>query len=522
MGAAGRPMARRRDTGYIFMNLRLHLWLGLLTLLALYLTYSPPPPPPFSFTDVDTLAQRVSQSPYVAPATNRVPLVIRNLNYDQARDIRWRDNFTIWRREGLPFQLRFFHLGNTVHDPVEIRRVDGKGAHSIRFSSSYFDYGKNTNFLDPAKIGNIGYAGFRVHFPLNRMDVLDEALVFQGASYFRALAKGQQYGLSARGIAINTLEGEDFPRFSIFWVVEPKRDAKKLQAFALLEGRDVTGAYEFTLRPGDETSMEVRARLYFRNDVARLGLAPLTSMYWYGEGDPKPPNANFRPEVHDSDGLLMQTGKGEWLWRPLIAEPFIQDYAFKDNNPKGFGLIQRDRDFERYQDLEARYHLRPSVYIEPRGDWGEGHVELIQLVTKDEYMDNVVAFWKPAQKITAGTTLDISYIMTWYTENQHRPATARVKQTLLDAPDDQGDTRIFVDFAGLSLPNGVTEPTVDIQARPDTLGEVKVMRNDFDKTWRVSMVVKKRGKDQPPNELRCRLIVNGQPATETWTYTLHR
>ncbi|HSI85293.1 MAG: glucan biosynthesis protein [Candidatus Methylacidiphilales bacterium] len=502
------------------MNLRLHLWLGLLTVLALVLTYSPAAQPNFGFNDVDALAARLVNSPYTKPV-NRLPEYLRHLDYDKLRDIRWKDEFTFWRKKGLPFQLRFFHLGNTFYEPVDINAVSSDGVHQIRFSNEFFNYGKNT--FDPSTIGNIGYGGFRVHYPLNRPDFLDEVLVFQGASYFRALAKGQQYGLSARGIAINTLEGEDFPQFSRFWVRQPKRDATELTVYALLEGRDVTGAYEFTLRPGEETSMEVRAKLHFRNSVVRLGIAPGTSMYWYGEGDPKPKNANFRPEVHDSDGLLIQTGTGEWLWRPLIAEPFIQDYAFKDKNPKGFGLIQRDRDFEHYQDLEAKYHQRPSLFVEPRSDWGEGSVELIQLVTKDEYMDNVVAFWKPAQPIKAGTFMEFRYVMTWYNNHSGRPGLARVKQTLVDAPSDATrDTQIIVDFAGLELAEGAV-PQVDITAaKPGTLGEVQVQKNDFDKSWRVTMKVRKRGKDEPPNELLCRLLVNNKPATETWTYTLHR
>jgi len=371
---------------------------------------------PFDFDTLRYKAKLLAVRPY-APPPQRIPESLLKLTYDQYRDIRFNPEKAWWRREGLPFQLQFFHLGRDFKQPVQISEVVGKKPQLIPFESELFDYGKNTDLGSIPE--DLGYAGFRIHYPLNNPSYLDELAVFLGASYFRALGQNMLYGLSSRGLAVNCGEpgGEEFPVFKEFWVDKPATDAKQLIIYALLDSPSVTGAYRFTITPGSDTVMQVRVTLYCRTEIKSLGLAPLTSMFWHGKNS----NGNFddyRPEVHDSDGLQIERSNGEWLWRPLVNPAQICSMAFTDENPRGFGLVQRDRNFNDYQDLESSYQLRPSAWIEPVGQWGRGSVRLVELPTPDESNDNIVAFWEPEKLPPVGEPIDYEYKLHWFMETQ--------------------------------------------------------------------------------------------------------
>jgi periplasmic glucans biosynthesis protein len=371
-----------------------------------------------TFTVVAERARALAAQPYVAPA-GKLPADLAALNYDRHRDIRFRPERALWRDAGLPFEVQFFHPGWLFADPVRVHEVTGEGTREISVDPRDFDYGKNT--LDPAAWPKLGFAGFRVHYPLNNAAYKDELVVFLGASYFRALGKGQRYGLSARALAIDTVarpgkptRGEEFPRFVEFWLERPAdAQATSLTLHALLDSPRAAGAYTFTITPGEDTVMQVRSRLYLRagsEDIATLGIAPLTSMFLHGENQPD--DDDFRPEVHDSDGLAVHAGSGEWLWRPLVNPQLsrakgVLTTSFSTTDPRGFGLMQRDRAFSSYEDLEARYELRPSAWVEPIGAWGAGRVELVQLPTDEEIHDNIVAYWLPEKLPAPGEPLDL-------------------------------------------------------------------------------------------------------------------
>ena len=292
-----------------------------------------------------------------------------NLTYDQFRDIRYRPERALWRASHLPFELTFFHQGSYSKEPVKINEVVGTSVREVRFDPNQFDYGANK--IDPTNMRGLGFAGFRVHFAINTPKYKDEVLVFLGASYFRALGKGQRYGLSARGLAVDTglTSGEEFPRFVEFWIERPAPNATELVLYGLLDSRRVSGAYRFVLKPGTDTVMEVKARIFLRENVTRLGIAPLTTMYFFGDNQ-HATRDDYRPEVHDSDGLSIQSGTGEWIWRPLVNPKRLLVTSFALTNPLGFGLMQRDRDFAHYEDLEARYELRPSALDRAQGFMG--------------------------------------------------------------------------------------------------------------------------------------------------------
>ena len=473
----------------------------------------------FDFDDVAALAQRKARAPFV-PEDRVQPEELSLLGYDRYRDIRFRPDRAIWRAEGLPFDLMFFHRAQSNPRVRMNEVVDGKARH-IPYDSADFDFGKNT--LSPEKWGELDYAGLRVHYHLNGPEYKDELIVFLGASYFRALARGVRYGLSARGLAVDTIgaDGEEFPYFPEFWIVKPAPDARSLRMLALLDSERVSGAYQFDVVPGDETVVEVKARLYLRAPIRTLGLAPLTTMYQFGENQPH--RTDFRPEVHDSDGLMVATGDGEWIWRPLINPNQPLTTSFSMRELKGFGLMQRDRSFTSYEDPEARYDLRPSAWIEPVGTWGPGRVELVQLNTPNETNDNVVAYWVPEQVPPPGESLDFAYRLHWQGARLvQEPPGARVVQSRVgrgyrELADDQHQFQ--VDFMGPSLaalpPSAPVKAVVSAPANGEIL-ETNAYQVEATGAWRMMVLVRQLDASQPV-ELRGYLQNGTDVLTETWS-----
>jgi glucans biosynthesis protein len=358
-------------------------------------------------------ARKLAAAPY-QPATAVLDDFWKNLNYDQHRDIRFKMEDGLWAKEKLPFSIDFFHPGWTAKEMVDIQEVtDGKST-PLKFDLSLFDYGKNR--IPAGTPAPPGYAGWRARCHLNSSDYMDEFLVFLGASYFRAIPAHAPYGLSARGLSINSgLPGvpEEFPVFTEFHLQKPGKDAKALEIHAILNGPSVAGAYRFTVTPGPETVMDIDAEITLRQPVKQLGLAPFSSMYWFGEGThPKP--HDFRPGVHDSDGLLMELGSGNQHFRPLEhTHNRFRHCVFTMENPRSWALVQRDRSFASYQDLEAHYHDRPSVRVEPVSGFEQGKLHLIEMPTIDETNDNVILLWEPSTAPEVGKPFRFHYRLRW-------------------------------------------------------------------------------------------------------------
>ncbi len=474
----------------------------------------------FSLDDVAGQAQRLAQEPFQADK-NRVPDWMLKMDYDQWRDIRFRPDHALWRAQHLPFQVQFFHPGLYYDRGIAVNVVDARGVHHLPFSTDAFDYGKND--FASAIPSDVGYAGVRIHAPIKTPKYFDEVIVFLGASYFRSLGKHEMFGASARGVAVDTVEpsGEEFPYFTEFWLVQPAPGAHSLTVYALLDGPSITGAYRFVIQPGEQTAVKVDARLFRRKEVHKLGIAPLTSMFFFGENTPHTFD-NFRPEIHDSDGLMMLNGTGEWLWRPLDNPRTLQVNGFQLHNPQGFGLIQRDRDFDHYPDLETRQEVRPSIWIVPRGEWGDGRVELVQLPTKKDINDNIVAYWVPAALPPLGQPLSFAYTMYWYGDDATRPPGGRVVATRRESGSSPGSYRFVIDFAGKALnalPASAPVRGVVTVADGGTAGDFldqHVIKNPVTGGWRLSFQV--QPKTDKPLELRAFLDKDGNALTETWTY----
>jgi glucans biosynthesis protein len=341
------------------------------------------PAPSFGYDDVVKRARDLAGAPFDAqiPA---LPDSLARLDFDAWRDIRFKSDKLLLEAGG-PFRLELFHLGHLYKRPVTVNILRDGLTLPVPYAANLFDYGRNK--IDGALPINLGFAGFRLHYPLNAPHVMDEVIAFLGASYFRFLGRGQRYGLSARGLSIGAGGQEEFPFFREFWIESPAPGAERVIVYGLLDGESATGAFHFEIYPGMDTSVEVTATLFARKAIPALGMAALSSMFLAGKNDHRFDD-DFRTELHDSDGLLIHAGSGEWIWRPLSNPVTPALSTFLDKDVRGFGLLQRDRSFEHYQDLDLAYELRPSYWIEPREGWGEGQIGLVELPTSDETNDN--------------------------------------------------------------------------------------------------------------------------------------
>lgn len=479
----------------------------------------------FGLDDVAKKAEELAAKDF-QDRSRSIPQWLLEVSYDEWRDIRFRTDQSYWRSKGLPFELQFFHCGLYYDRAVAMNEIEGKNVHPIPFSPNQFDYGKNE--FGSRIPQDLGYAGFRVHYPIIKPEYKDEVIVFVGASYFRAVSKNTVYGQSSRGLAVDTglPSGEEFPYFREFWLETPTKAAKQLVIYALLDSQRVTGAYKFTVIPGQTTKVDVESRLFARKPITKLGVAPLTSMYLCGEGASRCTD-DYRPEVHDTDGLLMHMGSGEWLWRPLHNPTRLLINSFFTANPRGFGLLQRDRDFDHFQDIETRQEARPGVWIKPRGDWGSGHVELVQIPSDNEINDNIVSFWVPSNQLVPGSPQSYAYSMYWGTEEEARTspiAAGRVVSTRVDGLEKKEWVRFHIDFESPELAK-LSGETV-LRGVVSTMGggeKMSVLEQQVAKIpstggWRLVFKIPKP--DRSAVELRSFLELGGKTLTETWTYTL--
>ncbi|WP_397450331.1 glucan biosynthesis protein G [Pseudomonas sp. NA-150] len=471
----------------------------------------------FDLEDVATRAKDLAGQKYDAPKSN-LPNEFRDMKFADYQKIRFREDKAEWAADKSLFKLSFYHQGMHFDTPVKINEITATDVQEIKYDPSRFDFG-DVKF-DPKSTEQLGYAGFRVLYPLNKDDKNDEIMTMLGASYFRVVGKGQVYGLSARGMAIDTAlpSGEEFPRFTEFWIERPKPTDKQLVIYALLDSPRATGAYQLTLRPGTDSIVDVKARVFLRDKVTKLGLAPLTSMFLFGANQPSKV-LNYRRELHDSAGLSIHAANGEWIWRPLNNPKHLSVSNFSVENPRGFGLLQRGRKFSSYEDLDDRYDQRPSAWIEPKGDWGNGTVDLVEIPTADETNDNIVAFWSPEKLPEPGQPLDFSYRLHWTMDEAslHSPDQGWVKQTLRSTGDvkqsnlirqPDGSLAFLVDFEGGPLATLPADAPVRSQVTTDEntdLIENTLRYNPETKGWRLTLRIKVKD-SKKPIEMRAALL----------------
>jgi glucans biosynthesis protein len=461
------------------------------------------------------------------PSQDTLPPAMAKLGYDQFQSLRFRTDHALWSNAGLQFRLQFFHVGRSFTQPVRLYEVADGQSREILYDTGMFEFDKAG--IDPKLMqGHGGFAGFRVQFVT---DWKADVAAFLGASYFRAVGGDtRQYGLSARGLAVDTAfpRPEEFPRFTSFWFERPVKDSGTLTLYALMDSPSITGALRFQIAPGGTQIMDIDSALYPRKAIERMGVAPLTSMFFYGENDRRIAN-DWRPEIHDSDGLSMWTGAGEWIWRPLTNPAQLQFSSYLDDNPRGFGLLQRDRNFDHYQDDGVFYDRRPSLWVEPKpeasGGWGKGSVQLVEIPTVDETFDNIVAFWNPIEKPKPGQELLFSYRLYWGTHMPYSSPLAQTIATRTGIGGTVGQKRQYysyhfaVDFAGGELGALAKDAAVEAvitTSRGQTEHVTAHYVEEFN-GYRALFDVKPDD-GLGPIDLRLYLRLSNRALTETWIY----
>ena len=481
-------------------------------------------------------AEERARKPFHSPRAD-LPDILRadKLDYDKYREIRFRHDQALWSADHLPFTVEFFHPGYLYEEPVHINEFSANYTQPVRFVQDFFDYGKLT--IKNRIPSNTGYAGFKILYALNQPDKMDELAAFLGASYFRMLGKGQHYGGSARGLALDCGESdrpEEFPIFTDWWLGKPQPEAKQVRVYALLDSVSCTGAYQFDITPGDTTKSEIEAVIYLREtnlihavdpqrkplDIA--GFAPLTSMFWFGENSERKFD-DYRPEVHDSDGLLMHMDNGEILWRPLNNASVTRHQRFAASKIRGFGLLQRDRNFSSYEDIFNLYNLVPSMWVEPRDGegWAEGEVHLVELSTGYEGLDNIVAFWQPKEKLEPMKPFHIGYTLSWMRDTEKLSPNHTLGTHIGADSRNPAWRQIAIDFTGpklASLPEGVEPEAVASCSTDGAIVESQVFPLPTNGVWRAILKLEPKPGNREPVDLRCTLKRGEEVLTETWTY----
>jgi glucans biosynthesis protein len=474
------------------------------------------PEKPFSFEAVKKLAEELARSDYAAPAVT-VEEPFDKLNADQYRDIQFRADQSIGRGENVDCEIQLLPMGWIYDSPVEISLVEGGKTHALAADGKLFAFGP---LIEKAtEQAPFGFSGFRLLGPINRAEVFDEFAAFQGASYFRAMGRGQALGLLARGLAVDTAQpsGEEFPMFRAFFIDKPKPNARATQVYALLDSKSVTGAYRFSIVPGEWTVIDVSVTLYPRRDLTHVGLAPLTSMFLLGSASRRI-SGDIRPSVHNSEGLAILNGKGERLWRPLSNPVKLQTSAFVDQDPRGFGLCQRERAFAQFDDLNAHFERRPSVWVEPMGMWGQGYIELIEIPAEEQIHDNIVVYWKPAKPLAAGEAHTFMYKLYGGEDVPVAWTGARVRRTNIGrARRDDDEIKLFVvDFEGPALKDIQELPQAELSVSAGSSSNMKVERHPSIEGVRISFELDTS--DLETIEMRLGLKAQNLLISESWLF----
>ncbi|HWX32855.1 MAG TPA: glucan biosynthesis protein [Steroidobacteraceae bacterium] len=472
----------------------------------------PPATYPFTFDTLLADAKRRAGAPY-SPQRSSLPAALDKLSPEQYRSIRFNPEAGIWRAEQLPFRLELLRARQNLQTAVTVSTVEDGMAADVIATPAMFEMAPAL----PAQLGKVSLplSGFRIRSRINSKKIWDEFLVFQGASYFRAVAKNLLYGLSARGLAINTAEpaGEEFPAFTHFWIERPGARASAIVIYALLESESTTGAYRFTVQPGEDTLTDVDMTLFPRTEIRVAGIAPLTSMFLFDETN-RGHLDDYRPEVHDSDGLQIAAASGEQIFRPLANPIKLQVSAFTTQQPHGFGLVQRSRQQSDFEDFDAQYERRPSAWVEPQGEWGPGAVELVEIPSGRESNDNIVAFWRPAQSLMPGRPAHFAYRIIWEAEPAIPKGLGKTAATRSGASLD-GKRRVFLlDFVGAG--EKVDGLRLDLTASAGRISNATLMSNGALHGLRASFEIEPR--DAELIELRLRVMRGDRPVTETWLY----
>ena len=467
----------------------------------------------FDPANVVEAARAMAKRPFAA-SPNDLPEPFPGLTYDQYVAIRSLPDTLVWGGEGRGFMIEPLHRGFVFTNPVALSVVEDGIIRKLAYDRARFDFGR---LNVPVNIADIGFSGFRLYTPFGNGPPVEFAIA-QGATFFRALARGQNLGIMARALTLKPAEtrGEEFPAFRGFWLERPSAGSNALVVHGLIDSESAAGAVRLTFRPGDLTIVDVETTLFPRVTLDHIGLGGLTGTYLFGSNDRRNVD-DARPAVYECSGLHILNGQGEWLWRPIQNPETLQISAFLDRDPRGFGLMQRDRDYTSFQDDDQRWELRPSVWIEPLGEWGPGAVQLIEIPSDSEVNDNILAYWRPRAPVPQGSELAFSYRQFWCWSPPERPPLATVASTRVGRGSVGRRRRFSVDFTGEALgAKPAPELRPALSTSPGSIQGMKTWSYPERKILRVAFEL------DPGNENACemRLLLEaaGKPLSETWLY----
>jgi glucans biosynthesis protein len=468
-------------------------------------------PNAFAPDTVLDMVRELAKSPFKAPAST-LPDVFANLSFEQYSAIRRNPGSAMWNDEKLDFALEPLHRGFIFATPMQLNVVENGQAQPLIYDRADYDFGK---LHPPANLPDLGFSGVRV-LKADAGPGWQDMAIIQGATFFRSLARGQSYGVNARGLSIRTgEEGEEFPIFRALWIEKPRLASDALIIHALLDSASLTGAFHFTLRSGDTTIIDTELTLVARVAVDHLGLGAMTATYFFGPLDHHN-SEDVRPSVYDIGGLQILTGAGEWLWRPVASRNALQVSAFAEMNPRGFGLLQRARTLDTFDDDDAHWELRPSLWIEPIGDWGDGEVILLEIPSDSENNDNVIAQWRPKAGLLAAATVSFAYRQFWCWTPPSRPSLATTASSRVGKVGKQW--RFIVEFVAdlFADPKNATEVSASIEAGPGRIVATRLYA--YKERRSVRVVFDLDPGSESYSELRLVLEAAGQPVSETWLY----
>jgi periplasmic glucans biosynthesis protein len=459
---------------------------------------------------VTEAARQLARRTYTPPNL-ALPDPFNGLSYDTYLAIRHRPERMIWADEQRPFVVEPLHRGYLFTAPVAISVVENGTVRRIVYDSGRYNFGR---LQVPGTVPDLGFSGFRLLTP---GDNPREIAIFQGATFFRSLAKGQNLGVMARALAIRTADarGEEFPLFRAFWIERPGTDGVTV-VHAVADSESATAAFRFTIRPNDITIIDTEATIFARSAIDHVGMSAMQATFFFAANRRRNVD-DMRPAVHEINGLQMLNGRGEWIWRPVSNPEQLQISSFVDDNPRGFGLIQRERDFAAFHDDDQQFQLRPSLWIEPIGEWGPGVVQLVEIPSDSEVNDNIIAYWRPRQPLAAGTETSLAYRQFWCWTAPERPPVATAIGFRIGRGGAARRRRFLVEFGGGFLAqDNPPEARLSLSATPGQIVNPRIVYHAGRRTARV-------GFDLDPGTdgaVELRLLLEGPdgPLSETWLY----
>ena len=469
---------------------------------------------PFSPGMVVEAARNLARQPYKAVASD-LAAPLADLTYEQYVGIRLKPEAMIWGKDNLGFAIEPLSRGFIFSAPVLINVVENNVVRALQLTAGAFDFGK---IASPQPSTPVGLSGIRI-LQTNGGAATIEVAIIQGASFMRALAKGQNLGIVSRALSIRTADpkGEEFPFIREMWIERPSLATNALVVHALIDSESMTGGYRFTLRPGDVTIIDTECTLFARSAAENFGLGGMTAMFAFNALDRHNVD-DVRDAVCEVSGLQMLNGKGEWIWRPVANRNTLEVSAFLDIKPGGFGLLQRERRFSQFQDDVQHWELRPSLWIEPISEWGEGSVQLVEIPTDSEVNDNIICFWRPKASLPAGGDASFAYRQFWCWSPPTRPTLAIVSDTRSGRGSSGRRRRFVVEFTADQFADGKAvgdiKPACSTSA--GTIQNLQTFSSEARKSYRVAFELDP-GNDSLA-EMRLVLESSGKPISETWLY----